>query len=87
MSVTRNETAARQLHLWRGCFPILVKEEKKVKEVSGDLWIEDVELRVRKAVKLAELAGFSKKGDNIVVVTGWRGGSGNTNTLRIITHE
>ncbi len=84
IGVTRNEVAARQMHLWCGLFPLLCEDEKPVGLVSGDAWMQDVENRVQKALDLAINLGFCKKGDNIVVVTGWRGGSGNTNTLRII---
>jgi pyruvate kinase len=84
IGVTRNEVAARQMHLWCGLFPLFIEDEKPVGLVSGDAWMQDVENRVQKALDLAINLGFCKKGDNIVVVTGWRGGSGNTNTLRII---
>ena len=86
IGVTRNEIAARQMHLWRGIFPLLIEEPKPLGLVSGDAWIQDVENRIKKALEAAEVRGVSKKGDNIVIVTGWRGGSGNTNTLRIIQH-
>ena len=82
--MTRNEVAARQMHLWCGLFPLLVDDQKVTGLVSGDAWIQDVENRVQKAIDLGTLLDFLKKGDNVVVVTGWRGGSGNTNTLRII---
>lgn len=72
------------MHLWRGLYPFLVTEEKPDGLVSGDQWIQDVENRVTKALEFAISKGFSRKGDNIVVLTGWRGGSGNTNTLRIM---
>jgi pyruvate kinase len=84
IGVTRNEIAARQMHLWRGLFPVLIQEPKPLGLVEGDEWISDVELRVQEAIAICKAEGFSKKGDNIIVVTGWRGGSGNTNTLRII---
>lgn len=73
------------MHLWRGIYPFMVTEEKKADLVHGDEWISDVENRVQRAIDTAILRGFSRRGDVIVVLTGWRGGSGNTNTLRIIT--
>ena len=84
IGVTRNEIAARQMHLWRGLYPLHINEPKTSQHVSGDHWMLDVENRVQKALDFAQQQGFVKKGDNVVVVTGWRGGSGNTNTLRII---
>ncbi|CAF0707522.1 unnamed protein product [Brachionus calyciflorus] len=84
VSVTRSDVAARQMHLWRGLFPLLITDTKKALPDNGDEWIADVENRVQKGLDFAIAQGFSVKGDNIVVVTGWRGGSGNTNTLRIL---
>lgn len=84
--MTRNAVAARQMHLWRGIYPYLITEEKKKADlVHGDEWILDVEMRVQRATEEAIARGFSRRGDVIVVLTGWRGGSGNTNTLRILT--
>lgn len=87
IAVTRNECAARQLHLWRGVFPYFVTTPKSTSEVSGEGWITDVDARIKSAVDNAVKNNLIKKGGNLVVVTGWRGGSGNTNTLRIIKHE
>ena len=84
LGVTRNDVAARQMHLWRGVFPVLIEEPKPAGLNSGDEWMMDVETRIQKALDMATNNGWCKKGDSIVVVTGWRGGSGNTNTLRII---
>jgi len=84
IAVTRNEVAARQMHLWRGIFPVLIEEPKVKGLVAGDEWISDVETRINTALKAGEAKGFFKKGDTLIVLTGWRGGSGNTNTLRII---
>ena len=72
------------MHLWRGLFPLLIVDSKPHGLVAGDQWLQDVENRIQTAMDVAQAEGFTKKGDNIVVVTGWRGGSGNTNTLRII---
>ena len=82
--MTRNEIAARQMHLWRGIFPLFVSTTKPTGLLSGDAWIQDVEDRVQMAIDISIEKGFAKKNDTIVLVTGWRGGSGNTNTLRII---
>ena len=72
------------MHLWRGIFPLMVVKPKPVGLMTGDAWIQDVDDRVQLAIDTAILKGFSKKGDTMVLVTGWRGGSGNTNTLRVI---
>ena len=72
------------MHLWRGIFPLMVTKAKPVGLMSGDAWIQDVDDRVQLSIDTAIAKGFSKKGDPMVLVTGWRGGSGNTNTLRVI---
>lgn len=87
IAVTRNAVAARQSHLWRGIFPIVIKTPKVEGLVSGEAWLEDVELRIKEAMEECEVLGVVKKGGNLVVLTGWRGGSGYTNTLRMIKYE
>jgi len=85
--VTRNPIAARQAHLWRGIFPYLIQTPKPDGLNSGEAWMDDVERRIKSALESSEKLGFIKKGGNLVVVTGWRGGSGYTNTMRIINYS
>lgn len=47
-------------------------------------WLKDVDTRVVHAIKFGKARGFIKAGDPVVVVTGWKKGSGYTNTLRIV---
>lgn len=47
-------------------------------------WEDDVNLRIKYAVMYGKYAGFICIGDIIVLVTGWKKGSGFTNTLRLI---
>lgn len=47
-------------------------------------WMKDVDERVQFGVKFGKSRGFIKSGDPVVVVTGWKQGSGFTNTLRIV---
>lgn len=49
-----------------------------------DDWMKDVDARVQFGIKFGKSRGFIKSGDPIVVVTGWKSGSGFTNTLRIL---
>ncbi|CAO2634770.1 Pyruvate kinase PKM [Lemmus lemmus] len=74
IAVTRNPQTARQAHLYRGIFPVLCKDAVQ------DAWAEDVDLRVNLAMNV----GFFKKGDVVIVLTGWRPGSGFTNTMRVV---
>ncbi|XP_016373711.1 pyruvate kinase PKM isoform X3 [Sinocyclocheilus rhinocerous] len=78
ISVTRNEQTARQAHLYRGIFPVLYNKP------SNDVWAEDVDLRVNFAMDVGKARGFFKPGDVVIVLTGWRPGSGYTNTMRVV---
>lgn len=79
--VTRDLMVAGQLHLWSGCFPLLFPDPKQ-----ADMpWMEDVDRRVRFAVKAGRNLGIVENGSKIVVVTGWKTGAGSTNTMRVLT--
>lgn len=47
-------------------------------------WLKDVDARVHYGITYGKAKGFIKSGDPVVVVTGWKQGSGFTNTLRIV---
>ncbi|XP_029808129.1 pyruvate kinase PKM [Suricata suricatta] len=78
IAVTRNHQTARQAHLYRGIFPVVCKDPVL------DAWAEDVDLRVNLAMNVGKARGFFKKGDVVIVLTGWRPGSGFTNTMRVV---
>ncbi|EMP38926.1 Pyruvate kinase muscle isozyme [Chelonia mydas] len=78
IAVTRNGQTARQAHLYRGIFPVLCKEP------THDAWAEDVDLRVNLGMNVGKARGFFKTGDLVIVLTGWRPGSGYTNTMRVV---
>ncbi|EPQ18048.1 Pyruvate kinase isozyme M1 [Myotis brandtii] len=78
IAVTRNHQTARQAHLYRGIFPVVCKDPVQ------DAWAEDVDLRVNLAMNVGKARGFFKKGDVVIVLTGWRPGSGFTNTMRVV---
>ncbi|KAI0842419.1 pyruvate kinase [Hypoxylon sp. FL0890] len=80
--VTRNPSASRFAHLYRGVYPFLFNEAKP--DYDHVNWQEDVDRRIKWAVEKALELGLLNKTDNIVVVQGWRGGMGNTNTQRIV---
>ena len=82
IAITRNGQIARQCHLYRGILPY-VFEEPKVED-----WSKDLDARINAGVQFGKKTlGFLKTGDTIIVVTGWKQGSGSTNTMRIIQVE
>ena len=76
--ITRNEETARQAHLNRGVFPFIHLEKPL------ENWQDDVECRIRYGIKHGKAAGLIRSNDSVVVVQGWKGGLGNTNTIRIL---
>merc|ERR1712212_54132 len=78
VAVTRCGQTARQCHLYRGIYPVLYSKP------ANDVWAEDVDLRVNFAMEVGKHRKFYKSGDVVIVVTGWRPGSGYTNTMRVV---
>ncbi|CAO2598817.1 Pyruvate kinase PKLR [Lemmus lemmus] len=79
IAVTRSAQAARQVHLSRGVFPLLYREAPEA------IWADDVDRRVQFGIESGKLRGFLHVGDLVIVVTGWRPGSGYTNIMRVLT--
>ncbi|XP_023940771.1 pyruvate kinase-like [Bicyclus anynana] len=78
IAVTRYGIIARQLHMWRGVIPLVYESDPAVD------WQSDVENRVKYCIAWAREHGFVRIGDPLVVVSGWKQGSGFTNTMRIM---
>ncbi|XP_061190876.1 pyruvate kinase PKM-like isoform X1 [Saccostrea echinata] len=78
LAITRIEQTARQCHLFRGIFPI-----HYVDPVMSE-WTVDVDRRIYKGIQIGTDRGFIQKGDPVIIITGWKPGSGSTNTMRII---
>ncbi|EGT50272.1 hypothetical protein CAEBREN_06374 [Caenorhabditis brenneri] len=81
LTISRDVAVCRQLHLYRGVFPVHYPAER-----AAD-WPTDVDNRINHAINIGKDRGFIHRGDFLIVVTGWRQGAGATNTLRIITAE
>ncbi|KAE9522367.1 hypothetical protein AGLY_017236, partial [Aphis glycines] len=81
IALTRNAKVARQCHIYRGILPLYYN----VQPLSD--WLKDVDTRVEHAIKFGKSSGIIKSGDSVVVVTGWKKGSGYTNSLRIVIVE
>ncbi|KAF9365233.1 Pyruvate kinase [Mortierella sp. NVP85] len=79
--LTRSAPTARQVHLHRGCYPYYYEIER------GSDWQEDVDVRLKYGMKRGIEDGLFKKGDVVVMIQGWKGGLGNTNTLRVLHAE
>jgi pyruvate kinase len=80
--VTRNASASRYGHLYRGVYPFYFPEQKP--DFTKVNWQEDVDRRIKWGIDNALALNVISKDDTIVVVQGWKGGMGNTNTLRIV---
>ncbi|KAK6184910.1 hypothetical protein SNE40_007264 [Patella caerulea] len=48
-------------------------------------WTADVDRRIWRAIDIAMNRNFLRAGDPVVILTGWKPGSGSTNTMRIVT--
>lgn len=82
LMVTRNAGASRYAHLYRGVYPFLFPEEKP--DFSNVNWQEDVDRRIKWAISEGLKLKVLGQGETVIVVQGWKGGMGNTNTLRVI---
>ena len=78
LAVSRVEQVARQLQLHRGVIPLLYRKDR-----DAD-WTQDVDARVQFAIDFGKTSGFIQAGQRVVCVTGWRSGSGSSNTVRIM---
>ncbi|XP_032831572.1 pyruvate kinase PKM-like isoform X1 [Petromyzon marinus] len=81
LAVTRTPQTARQAHLYRGVFPLLYTFPAK------EPWADDVDARVNFAITIGKNRKFIHKGGVVIIVTGWRPGSGFTNTMRVTVAE
>ena len=78
ITVTRNRTVARQLHLWRGVFPIWYDQDRSPE------WHQDVEGCFKAAFEFGLSDGSIHPGDLVIGLQGWRQGAGTTNTIRFL---
>ncbi|XP_014245362.1 pyruvate kinase-like isoform X2 [Cimex lectularius] len=90
IAVTRHPQVARQAHLYRGIMPVLFEMEDSeldilVKKAQLPDWLKDIDSRIIYGLALGFHKGFLKGNDQVIVVTGWKKGSGYTNTMRVIS--
>ncbi|VDK27886.1 unnamed protein product [Gongylonema pulchrum] len=67
-AICRDRRVARQLHLWRGIFPLHYEAGRETD------WPSDVDARINYGISIGKERGFIKKADLVVVITGWRQG-------------
>ncbi len=85
ITVTRNESLCRRLHLYRGLYPLLYTAPKPTElNECRDEWLEDVERRLNWAIEEGKRIGWLWPGDHVICIQGSRGGTGFTNTMRIL---
>lgn len=80
--VTRSAPTSRYGHLYRGVYPFFFPESKP--DFTKVNWQEDVDRRIKWGISNAIRLNVLNAGDTVVVVQGWKGGMGNTNTVRIV---
>uniref|UniRef100_A0A1B6F1T8 Pyruvate kinase n=1 Tax=Cuerna arida TaxID=1464854 RepID=A0A1B6F1T8_9HEMI len=80
IAVTRSAKVARQCHLYRAILPLIYTEAYN----TDNDWLADVDARVQFGIKFGRDRNFIQSGKNVILVTGWRKGSGFTNTIRVI---
>lgn len=68
ITVTRDEKTARQIHLYRGCYPFIYDKPR------NENWQEDVENRISWGINRAVELGILKSGDPVIAIQGWKGG-------------
>ncbi|XP_066149718.1 pyruvate kinase-like isoform X2 [Euwallacea fornicatus] len=81
IAVTRSNRTARQAHVYRAVLPVIYEQNRL------DDWLQDVDARVQCGISFGKSKGFIKFSDPVVVITGWKQGSGFTNTMRIVNVE
>jgi len=78
ITITRNRKVARQIHLYRGCYPIWYDVPR------AQDWQSDVDNRFQMAFDFGVKQGMFASGDLLIGVQGWRQGTGATNTIRFL---
>ena len=67
--------------MFRGIHPLLYEEPRDPQ------WTEDVEKRILAGVEKGRREGYITKGSTLIMVSGWRPGPANINTIRVFVVE
>lgn len=81
IAITRDDVTARQLRVYKGIIPLYYKEPKI------NPWEKDVENRITAALKLAEKKEILKLNNFVIILSGSKPGSGNTDCVRVVQHS
>ena len=71
--ITRNASASRYAHLYRGVYPFLFPEAKP--DFTKVNWQEDVDRRIKWGLSHGIDLNILAKGETVVVIQGWKVGS------------
>ena len=63
--------------MFRGIHPLLYEEPK------DEQWTEDVEKRIIAGVDKGRREGYITRGSTVIMLSGWRPGRANINTIRV----
>ena len=66
------------MQIFRGCIPLLYEKKHEADRMK------DVDDRVQYAIDFGKRSNFIAPGGSVVVITGWKKGSGSSNTVRIL---
>ena len=83
LTITRNPACSRFGHLYRGVYPFLYPDPRPEDAL---MWQEDVDGRLKWGMNHAKKLGLLQPGDSVIAIQGWRGGLGNSNTMRVKFH-
>ncbi|EYB82697.1 hypothetical protein Y032_0353g3296 [Ancylostoma ceylanicum] len=78
IAVCSDASVCRQLNICRAVFPVHHTKP------GGD-FAADLDAKINCGIEFGKEHGFINRGDFLVVVNGWKQGSGFTNTMRVIT--
>ncbi|PIO74097.1 Pyruvate kinase, barrel domain protein [Teladorsagia circumcincta] len=79
LAVCRHANVCRQLNLCRSVFPVFYNKPRQ-SDIKAD-----TDNRINHGIEFGKEKGMINKGDFVVVITGWKFGSGFNNTVRVIT--
>ncbi|KAI0984128.1 hypothetical protein GJ496_011981 [Pomphorhynchus laevis] len=75
-----------KIHACSSSDDLKISQQTRILQSSMNMndWLLDIEKRVQLATDVAKKQGYIKSGDSMICVTGWRSGSGSTNTVRVM---